>query len=205
MVIILMNVLPNNMPIASELYDRIKIKYGNMSSWAIYADKTDREKSGMDDISFFDDPSILHKLNPNIVLVGLNISKRIDRVFGNFHPTTSSAQDYKIRHAIKNSVFEGAYMTDIIKDFEQKNSGKLMKYLSANKDFEKDNVVKFEEELRDIGSTDPVIVAFGSDCYKILRRNLKDKYKIYKVTHYSAFTTKEKLMAEFENISKTMS
>jgi hypothetical protein len=185
-------------------YEQIKVKYGHMSSWAIYADKTDREKSAMEDISFFDKSSILDRLKPNIVLVGLNISKRIDRVFGNFHPTSSSAQDYKIRHAVKNSVFEGAYMTDIIKDFEQKNSGKLMKYLSANKDFEKDNVVKFEEELRDIGSTEPIIIAFGSDCYKILRRNLKDKYKIYKVSHYSAFITKDKLRSEFEEVAKAI-
>jgi len=180
------------------------MKYGHMSSWAIYADKTDGEKSAMEDISFFDDPSILLRLKPNIVLVGLNISKRIDRVFGNFHPTSSSAQDYKIRHAVKNSVFEGAYMTDIIKDFEQKNSGKLMKYLSANKDFEKENIVKFEEELHDIGSTDPIIIAFGSDCYKILQRNLKDKYKIHKVTHYSAFITKDTLRSEFEEVAKAI-
>ena len=182
-------------------YEQIKIKYGEMSSWAIYSDKTITEKSGMDDISFFEDPSILPKLKPNIVLVGLNISEKIKRVFGNFHPTSSSAQDYKIRHAIKDTIFEGAYMTDIIKDFEQKHSGKLMKYLSANKEFEKDNVVKFEQELQDIGSTNPIIIAFGSDCYKILQRNLKDKYKIYKVTHYSAFITKDKLRSEFEELA----
>jgi hypothetical protein len=185
-------------------YEQIKIKYGEMSSWAIYSDKTITEKSGMDDISFFEDPSILPKLKPNIVLVGLNISEKIKRVFGNFHPTSSSAQDYKIRHAIKDTMFEGAYMTDIIKDFEQKHSGKLMKYLSANKEFEKDNVVKFEQELQDIGSTNPIIIiAFGSDCYKILQRNLKDKYKykIHKVTHYSAFITKDKLRTEFEELA----
>ena len=34
-------------------------------------------------------------------------------------------------------------MTDIIKDFEQKVSGKLMKYLRDNKDFEKSNIDKF--------------------------------------------------------------
>lgn len=184
-------------------YEQIKTKYGHMSSWAIYSGKKDgeKEKSAMDDISFFDDPSILPKLKPNIVLVGLNISEKIKRVFGNFHPTSSSAQDYKIRHAIKDTMFEGAYMTDIIKDFEQKHSGKLMKYLSANKDFEKDNIVKFEEELQDIGSTDPIIIAFGSDCYKILQRNLKNKYKVYKVTHYSAFITKDKLRSEFEQLA----
>lgn len=185
-----------------ERYEHIKTKYGHMSSWAIYSGKKEgeKEKTGVGDTSIFETPN-LSMLKPNIVLVGLNISQKIKTVFGNFHSASPSAQDYKVRHAIKNTMFEGAYMTDIIKDFEQKVSGELMKYLSANKDFEKDNLVKFEEELQDIGSTDPIIIAFGSDCYKILQRNLKNKYKIYKVTHYSAFITKDKLRSEFEQLA----
>lgn len=184
-------------------YNIIKQKYGNMSSWAVYADKTeDKEKSGIGDIAFFETPDqlMLSSLNPNIVFVGLNISQKITEVFGNFHSSSSSAQDYKIRHAIKDSIFWGAYMTDIIKDFEQKVSGELMKYLSSHKEFEKENVDKFEEELKDIGSTNPIIIAFGSACYTILKRNFKDKYKIYKATHYSAFITKESLRSELSKI-----
>lgn len=187
-------------------YERIKRKYGHMSSWAIYADKKDRdkEKSGVGDISFFETPDseLLGALNPNVVFVGLNISQKIKEVFGNFHSASPSAQDYKIRFALKGSKFEGGYMTDVLKDFEQKISGKVMKYLRENTAFEKENIEKFEEELKDIGSTNPIIIAFGADCYKILRRNLKDKYTIYKVTHYSAFITKEKLRSEIEALAK---
>ena len=190
--------------ITAEKYDLIKQKYGNMSSWAIYANKKDKEKSGVGDTSFFENPTkeLLSSLNPNIVLVGLNISEQIKEVFGNFHSKSSSSQDYKIRFSLKDSSFSGAYMTDIIKDFEQKVSGELMKYLSENKDFEKENIEKFEQELKDIGSTKPILIAFGTACHRILQRNLKDKYKIYKVSHYSAFMTKEKLHSEFEELAK---
>lgn len=93
-------------------------------------------------------------------------------------------------------------MTDIIKDFEQKVSGELMKYLRDNKEFEKENIDTFEQELKDIGATKPIIIAFGTACYKILQRNFKEKYRIYKVTHYSAFIKKEKLRSEFEELTK---
>lgn len=71
-----------------EKYEYIKDKYGHMSSWAIWSHQGVKSKSGMDDTSFFYNPSqtLLNTLNPNIILVGLNISERIDRVFGNFHP-----------------------------------------------------------------------------------------------------------------------
>lgn len=87
-------------------------------------------------------------------------------------------------------------MTDIIKDFEEKVAGHLMKYLGKNKTFEKENIIKFEQELVDIGSNSPIIIAFGNDSYKILKRNFKH-YKIYKVSHYSAFINVDKYREEF--------
>lgn len=191
--------------ITLEHYESIKNKYGHMSSWAIYSDKKEqKEKSGVGEIPFFENPSesLLSSLNQNIILVGLNISQKINDIFGNFHSKKSSAQDYKIRFALKNTIFWGAYMTDIIKDFEQKISGDVMKYLREHRTFEKENIDKFEQELKDIGSNQPVIIAFGNDCFNILQTNLKDKYKIYKATHYSAFISKEELHSEFEELAK---
>ena len=193
-----MDVIEHDNHISLEQYEKIKLKYGSMSSWAIWSDQGEKIKSNMGDISFFENPTIktLKTLNPNIILVGLNISKHIPKNFSNFHPDYSSAQDYKTRYALKNTMFWGAYMTDIIKDFEEKVSGNMMKYLSKNKTFEKENILKFEEELVDIGSKSPIIIAFGNDSYKILHRNIK-KYKIYKVSHYSSFINKDKYRDEF--------
>ena len=191
--------------LSREQYEYVKEKYGHMSSWAIWSKQNGKSKTGMDDISFFNNPSktTLDTLNPNIILVGLNISERIDRVFGNFHPDTSKAQDYKTRYAIQDTMFWGAYMTDIIKSFEEKISGNLMKYLSKNKPFEKENIEKFEQELIDIGAINPILVALGNDSYKILKRNFK-KYNIYKVSHYSAYITKEKLRLEFDKLENEL-
>jgi hypothetical protein len=189
--------------ITIESYNKIKEKYGNISSWAVWTEQVNiRSKLGMDDISFFQNPTqiTLNVLNPNIILVGLNISEKIKRVFGNFHPDKTSAQDYKTRFALHGSMFWGAYMTDIIKSYEEKISGNLMKYLSKNKDFEKENIKMFEQELIDIGSENTIIVAFGNDSYNILKRNFKDKYKIYKVPHYSAFIQLEALRLAFTDL-----
>jgi hypothetical protein len=97
-------------------------------------------------------------------------------------------------------MFYGAYMTDIIKDFEEKVSDKLMKYLKNNPTFLQENILSFENELKDIGSNNPILIAFGNDCYKILNNNFRDKYRIYKVSHYSSCISKEKLRIEFEDI-----
>jgi hypothetical protein len=71
-----------------------------------------------------------------------------------------------------------------------------MQYLRKNKTFEKENTLKFEQELKDIGSKSPIIIAFGNDSYKILKRNFK-QYKIYKVSHYSHFQNVYKFREEF--------
>jgi hypothetical protein len=190
-----------------DTYNKIKETYGDVSSWALWTEPVDiRSKSGMGDVSFFENPSpeTLVSLNPNIVLVGLNISEKIPRPFGNFHPDKTSAQDYKTRFALQGTMFYGAYMTDVIKSYEEKISGNLMKYLRKNKNFEKENVKLFEQELIDIGSQNPIIVAFGNDSYKILKRNLTDRYTIYKVPHYSAFINPDSFRAAFTDLENTI-
>ena len=190
-----------------DTYNKIKEKYGNISSWALWTEPVDiRSKLSMEDILFFENPShkTLELLNPNIILVGLNISEKILRTFGNFHPDKTSAQDYKTRFALRGTMFWGAYMTDIIKSYEEKISGNLMKYLSKNKEFEKENIKMFEQELLDIGSQNTIIVAFGNDSYNILKRNLKDRYTIYKVPHYSAFIKLDSFRLAFTDLENTI-
>ena len=185
-----------------EHFTEITKKYGYWSSWAIWAAALDTPKSNIGNLTIFEDKEIIDILKPNIVLVGLNISRgAIKEPLANFHDKRPEATDFKIRHALFETPIWGAYMTDIIKDFEEKVAGNLMSYLNKHKEFEKENIKKFEQELIDIGSKNPIIIALGNDSYKILKRNLK-KYKIYKVSHYSAYITKEKLRLEFKNLEK---
>ena len=156
-------------------FELIKMKYGHYASWAIWADEGEKPKDNVGDLSVFNIESnvgLLHQLNPGIILVGLNISRRIKFPLANFHDARSKAMDYKIRYALKKSPFWGAYMTDIIKDFEQKVSGKMMSYLRTDKLFEDKNVEIFCEEMKDLRIDNPTIVAFGRDAYAILEQEL---------------------------------
>lgn len=180
-----------------ETYNKIKEKYGYTSSWAVWSEENIDTKSGMDGALLFENPN-LDSLNPNIILVGLNISEKIERIFGNFHPQTTRAQDYKIRYAIHGTIFWGAYMTDIIKK-EEKISGNLMKYVSINKEFKQNSIKLFEQEIIDIGSQNTILVAFGNDSYNILKP-LKEKYTIFKVPHYSAFISPDYLRMKFTEL-----
>lgn len=103
-------------------FDFIKNKYGHYASWAVWGDEGAKPKDNIGDLSIFDlerNFSILPILNPDVVLVGLNISRPIETPLANFHDSRPQSMDYKIRYAFKNSPYWGAYMTDIIKDFEQ--------------------------------------------------------------------------------------
>lgn len=144
--------------------------------------------------------NILPKLNPDVVLVGLNISRPIETPLANFHDSRPQAMDYKIRYAFKNSPYWGAYMTDIIKDFEQKAAGKMMSYLRKSNSFEEENAKIFREELEIIGSQNPTLIAFGRDCYKILKRNFNNEVRIVQIPHYSNYTGKEKYRDEVKAI-----
>ena len=177
-------------------FEFIKSKYQYWSSWAVWAEEGDSPKSNVGDLSILDpkgNPKILEILNPNIVLVALNVSRGdITQPFANFHDSRPEATDFKIRYATKNTILWGAYMTDIIKDFEEKVSGKVRSFLKDNRDFEKENIDFFLNELSEVGAINPTLIAFGNDAFDILKRNLKEEFNILKIPHYAVYTGKEK-------------
>ena len=190
--------------ISQNQFNFIKSKYQYWSSWAIWADQGDTPKSNVGNLSVLDpntNPKLLPTLNPNIALVALNISRGdITLPFGNFHDARSEATDYKIRYATNDTPLWGAYMTDIIKDFEEKISGKVKSYLRENRDFEKENVDFFVQELSDIGATNPTLIAFGNESYDILKRNLNNEFKIHKIPHYANYSSKEKYRMQIKEV-----
>ena len=191
--------------ITREKFDFIKDKYAYCASWAIWSDEDEKPKSNIGDLTILDPDSnknLLSQLNPNVVLLGLNISRGDIKIpFANFHDKRPKATDFKIRFAFRGSPYWGGYMTDIIKDFEQKISGKVISYLRRNKSFEKENVQTFRQELIDIGATDPTLIAFGNITNDILERNLKGEFKkILKVPHYANYTSKERYREQVKKI-----
>jgi len=161
--------------IDKQKFEFITKKYGYHSSWAVWADEGEKPKDNIGDLSVFDlgkNPNLLKILNPNIIFVGLNISRPLEKRLGNFHDSRPQGMDYKIRYALKNSPYYGAYMTDIIKDFEQKGCGQVMSYLRRNKEFEAQNIERFRVEIADLQVANPKIIAFGNDAYKIFSDHL---------------------------------
>jgi len=183
-------------------YLKIAEKHGNYASWAVWADEGEKPKSNIGDTRIFDidyNPNITKQLNTDIIMVGLNFSRKIEKErFINFHDNRPQAQDFKIRYAFRNTRYYGAYMTDIVKDFEQKISSKVVSYLKMNQGFEAQNIAIFKQELSDLNTNNPLIIAFGNSTYKILEKYFKNKYTIIKVPHYSMHISKENYKHEVE-------
>jgi hypothetical protein len=190
--------------LSMERYQILRKEFGDVSSWAVWAPEGETPKSNVGDLSAFQDAHIIDILNPDYVLVGLNASNTHvqkegsqNRIWGNFHSTDNSRQqDFKLRYALINTPYWGAYMTDIIKRYGEVDSEKVGKYLSCHPEVIRNNIIIFEHELELLGTT-PVIVALGNKVYEILDKNFSDKYKIIKVKHYSARISKEQYREEF--------
>ena len=163
----------------------------------------------MEDLSVLDpqrNPNLLSQLNPNVVFVGLNTSKDITDLepFSNFHPTSRGANDYKTRFALKDTELWDGYMTDIIKHYPELHGQDVMGFLNGNPDVEKKNIETFREELKDLGTENRTIIAFGNDVFSILSRNLKNEFNIFKVTHYSARLNQQGLRDAIKSLIKNM-
>jgi hypothetical protein len=180
--------------ISIETFTEIRERFGHFASWAVWAEEGKNPKDNIDDLTILnadENPTLLETLHGNSILLGLNISRKIERPFGNFHDPRPVATDFKIRYALKDTRYWGSYMTDLIKDFEEKASGRMMSFLRSNKDFEQDNIQKLREEIEVLGFANPVLVTFGKDAETITKRNLGKEFQIVRVPHYASYVSKE--------------
>lgn len=188
--------------ISLEKFLFIKEKYGEVASWAVWIKAGEKPKSNIGDMSVFDldkNPDLLNLIHVDVIMVALNFArgkgeKTLSEDFKNFHDSNQRGQDYKIRYAFEWTPFYGAYMTDIIKNFVMLDSGDVKKYLKKNREFKLENIRNFEKELVEIGSVKPLILAFGTETYNILKEDLSPEYysNLIKLPHYSQQISKEK-------------
>jgi hypothetical protein len=188
--------------ISKEHFNALAEKYGEFASWAVWAAPSHTPKSNIGDLSIFDldkNSNLLSLLNPNIVICGLNFSRtHVRETFRNFHDYHPVGQDYKLRYAVANTIFYGSYLTDIIKDFEEKNSGNVVRYLKTNLKFKEWCLTLFESELRDLnGNVAPLIIALGGETYNILLKEFGTQYRVLKVSHYARYINPEIYRNEF--------
>lgn len=179
--------------VSAKTYEIMRKKYGPVSSWGIWAPEGDRPKAGVGDLSIFN-PVDLKILNSDYVFVGLNVAGsgtvELRPDWSNFHSEYRTHHDYKLRYALKDTPFWGAYFTDIIKLHSDSDGGNVMKYLKQNPYVLKENVKSFEEEIGFLGGH-PILIAMGDKTYGILRDNLGEKYEIKKMSHYARAVSKE--------------
>ncbi len=188
-------------------YETLKSEFGNLSSWAVWSPQIDTPKSGVGDLSVFGREDLLSILNPNYVFVGLNCSSThvpkpgspSVRIWGNFHSTDNRRQnDYKLRYALQDTPYWGAYITDIIKHHAEVDSAKVSRFLNCHPEVVKENISLFNHEIEILG-TKPVLVALGGKVYDILTAYVGEEYRIVKVKHYSFTIGKEDYRREMLN------
>lgn len=184
-------------------FSRIRNEFGHFASWAVWASEGKNPKEKIGDLRVLDheeNPTLLETLHGKAILLGLNISRRIERPLGNFHDPRPMATDFKIRYALRGTPYWGAYMTDIIKDFEEKASGKMMDFLRGNGDFEKYSILKLREEIEVLGVSNPLLVAFGRDAEKVAKRNLGREFRVVGIPHYASYISKENYRLQIKEL-----
>ncbi len=178
--------------ISKSIYERLKKEFGQYSSWAIWKDGD--KNDNIDDLSVFD-KNVHQVLNPEFVFCALNPGEFCKNSgipvpdWRGFH--VKGCCDYKIRYILRNTIFTGAYMTDVIKTISTISSDQLKRMLRNNEAAIEENIYILCKELKILKSK-PILIAFGNDAYNLLcqcsaqmDKTLGCSLKIHKLTHYA--------------------
>ena len=194
--------------IAKTNYLKLKDHFENVASWAVWELPSGTSpKSNMRVISMFDSDDILELLNPHYVFIGLNGSGVHDdymdmsNPWHNFHSSNPHGHDYKLRYALLNTPYWGAYITDVIKELPEVDSNKVSTYLRKHPDVVAENIKILKKEIEMLG-THPVLVCLGGKSYEIVQKHLGNQFIVKKVFHYSYQIGKEDYRS---HIIKTLS
>ena len=191
-------------------YNLMKKKYGDVGSWAVWCPQTDKKapKSNMGNMDWTKgEDGLCSVLNPEFVFVGLNLSDSHGKYsdantpWVNFHSGNPHGNSFKLRFALKDTSFWGAYMTDLIKGVKETDSKKVVSKLKKDSALLERNMKEFEREISHLGGK-PVLVALGKAVGKFLKPlELEGKYVVKELPHYSSRINKEEYRAE---VSKTI-
>ncbi|ALC05680.1 hypothetical protein CDES_06285 [Corynebacterium deserti GIMN1.010] len=130
-----------------------------------------------------------------------------------FHEEMALSSDNRLRDACGGTPLWGAYITDFIKFDEGQLSPlreskpvKVAAFLNR-KQYGEEQVAGLIDELKELGCTNPKIVALGSDVFKALDRSdsiemlkagLGEGAKVYRVTLYSKVPASEPMIMVLE-------
>ena len=160
-----------------------EIMRGRKGSFAIWPPRDDNDFKKVDvpeELTEYE--KIKDRLKPHIIFVAMNMAKKDDKPFANFHSTEKSHNDYRLRDAI-NSVFddgsstpffEGAYMTDFF-NFPCPRA-KCVKCHFHNQKALEAAVAAFVEECNNVCQGEKYIISIGTGFhYEIIKKYLKNE------------------------------
>ena len=194
------------MSLDQEKYKNLKERFGAVSSWAIWKEPHETSTSNIANLSVFDDPDILSKLNTGYVFVGLNAANHNQEqteAWRSFHSEYRYQKDYKLRYALMgDDRFWGSYITDVVKNYTETDSIAVQQYIKKHPEFVMQNLEVLKKELTLLGGKKPVLVALGNAVYSLLKKNLKNEYEIKKIPHYSSYISKENYRVKVQEALK---
>jgi hypothetical protein len=129
------------------------------SSWAIWEKKN---------INKFIEENV-HNLKGNIVFVGLNFGKKVEQWqdWQNFYGVE------RLIDLLSGTDFEGAYMTDIIKNYYEPDYRKVLKYIKSNEEIRNKHIEFFFEEIEMLKASDIEMYLFGGAVEYIFKKYVK--------------------------------
>jgi hypothetical protein len=161
-------------------------KLSKFASWAIWDKKEKKDKNGDYDPKFIE--KNVADLNGKIVFVGLNFGKKVETWvdWQNFYNVE------RLINLLSGTRFEGAYMTDIIKNHHDSDSAKLMSDIKEKKIKIDEDIDFFFEELNLLKAKDIEMYLFGGAVEKLFKKYViqnegfrQKVIKCQRIHHYS--------------------
>jgi hypothetical protein len=172
-------------------YQQLKLCFGQWASWALW------NHADISDLAIMEPRGIPHPLmRADLVFVGLNAALPTSKPWEAFH--TMSAHDTRLALLLNNTVFGGAYLTDIIKSLVEVNGKTAADVVKNDKTLLDSNAKLFCEELAMLGAgADTTIIVFGNEAWDIIQLMMEkglltcgaSKGLFVKNTHFAAYVS----------------
>lgn len=143
------------MEIDRETYIRMKEKYSQWASWAIW---NSNDIYDLSPLSLY--PSKHWPYRNDIIFVGLNASQPMSTPWHNYHFKHRGGRDSFLESALNNKRFGGAYMTDLIKGSTPDSSSIISQFQRCNT-FKHEQIENFNEEIATLQSSHPMSFTIG--------------------------------------------
>ena len=198
------------MAISKDVYMQLREQFWDVASWALWTRPRKSATDNVGDLSVFESPDLIDKLNGDYMFVALCGSgvhePFIDRsvAWFNFHSSKTTGKDNRLRDATVGTPTEGCYITDFIKYHQEKDGKAAVRYIKTHREALENNLTALNKEIELLGGN-PIIFALGTDSLGLIKEYLPAYSRVVYVPHYSApvssDTMKEKILAGIKKYS----